>query len=122
MQHRTLCFPSQSQGDVSPRTVEALLRCEVLEKVPMSVLPSIVNSGNRKEFKSGDRVVAAGNRSESMFIVLSGSLACEVLGVVVRTLGGGESFGEIAVFAYRTWKLHKEHAELVGNSGALESL
>ena len=39
-----------------------------------------------------------------------------------RALGDGESFGEVAVFAYRTWNLNKEHAELLGNATALEGL
>ena len=57
-----------------------------------------------------------------MFIVCSGKLKCEVNGAEVRQLGVGDSFGDVAVFAYRTWVLHREHAELLGNSSALESL
>jgi hypothetical protein len=57
-----------------------------------------------------------------MFIVCSGKLKCEVNGAEVRQLSAGDSFGDVAVFAYRTWVLHREHAELLGNATALESL
>jgi hypothetical protein len=85
-------------------------------------LPAIVDNASRKVCHPGERVVTAGERSESMFIVCSGRLQCEVKGVEVRQLAAGDSFGEVAVFAFRTWVLHREHAELLGNATALESL
>jgi hypothetical protein len=85
-------------------------------------LPAIVDNASRKICMPGDRVLVAGDRSASMFIVCSGRLKCEVKGVEVRQLGVGDSFGEVAVFAFRTWILHREHAELLGNATALESL
>lgn len=81
-----------------------------------------MDNASRKICKPGERVLVAGDRSESMFIVCSGKLKCEVKGVEVRQLGVGDSFGDVAVFAYRTWVLHREHAELLGNASALESL
>ncbi len=70
-------------GSISPRTVEALYKCEVFKNVPPDVLPAVVNNSRRKQYKAGERVVVAGERSESMFIVCSGHLVCEVNGVEV---------------------------------------
>ena len=81
-----------------------------------------MDNASRKICKPGERVLVAGDRSESMFIVCSGRLKCEVNGSEVRQLSAGDSFGDVAVFAYRTWVLHREHAELLGNATALESL
>jgi hypothetical protein len=71
-------------GSISPRTVEALYKCEVFKNVPPDVLPAVVNNSKRKHYEAGDRVVVAGERSESMFIVCSGHLVCEVNGIEVR--------------------------------------
>ena len=70
-------------GSISPRTVAALYKCEVFKNVPPDVLPAVFNNSRRKHYESGERVVAAGERSESMFIVCSGRLICEVNGVEV---------------------------------------
>ena len=72
-------------GSISPRTVEALYKCEVFKNVPPDVLPAVVNNSRRKHYEAGERVVVAGERSESMFIVCSGRLVCEVNGIEVCT-------------------------------------
>ena len=50
----------------------------------------------RRTFRAGDLVVARWGTDRDFFVVLSGTVSVLVDGAVVRTLGTGEFFGEIA--------------------------
>ena len=57
-----------------------------------------------------------------MFVVCSGKVSCQVRETEVKTLSVGESFGDIAVYFDHLYRVHQEHASVLGDSGPLSAL
>jgi hypothetical protein len=57
-----------------------------------------------------------------MFIICSGSVSCLIDDIEVKTLSVGQSFGDVAVYFDYLYRVHEEHAPILGDSGALSAL
>ena len=73
------------------RNVGLFSRCTDYE------LKVVARNCTMREMSAGDRIIAKGNESDEMFLVLDGSAGAANDGQVFHTFGAGEYFGELAV-------------------------
>lgn len=77
---------------------ERLLRAApVFSALPAEVLERILSAGAERTYAEGEHVVRAGHPGDELYVVLEGSVRIERDGRLVRMLGKGELFGEIAI-------------------------
>ena len=75
--------------------------------------------GKRRLLKPGEQVIRAGERSHCMYLVCTGVVSCRVGGQEVKTLSGGHSFGDVAIYCDHIYRLHNEHSTILGECDAL---
>jgi hypothetical protein len=77
---------------------ERLLRdAPVFSALPPELVERMLEAGEERSYAHGDLVVHAGDSGDELHVVLEGSVNVERAGHVVRALGAGDLFGEIAV-------------------------
>jgi CRP/FNR family cyclic AMP-dependent transcriptional regulator len=78
--------------------VEELLgRVELFRSLTRSELRAVVAAGREVEFPAGAVIVEVGLRGDDFYLLLEGEARVEVPNKPTRTIGAGESFGEISV-------------------------
>jgi len=88
---------TDAAGTVRPRELAALMRVPfftslngpAVERLASALIP--VSAG------PGARIITQGQLGDRFYIIASGEVQVDVKGKPVRTLGAGESFGEIAL-------------------------
>src|SRR2546423_8140997 len=76
---------------------DALARVPLFSQVGKRDLKRLERRMTDRSFKDGDMVTEEGKTGLGFFVIEDGGVAVSVLGEVVRTLGPGEYFGEIAL-------------------------
>jgi hypothetical protein len=89
---------------VAVRTDDILLLRQVpmLRPLPVPVLEHLAHGLDRAELRPGEAVFEAGDHGDSFYVVAGGSVHVLDHGRVVRTMGRGEGFGEIALLGNTT--------------------
>jgi hypothetical protein len=101
--------------------IALLRRVPMLRPLPVPVLEQLAGELTRVTVKAGDVVFEAGDRGEEFYVIASGTV--DVVGAerVIRGLGAGDGFGEIALLGNgrRTMTVRAvEDAELCAISSA----
>jgi MFS family permease len=91
-------------GSVAVRTDDILLLRQVpmLRPLPVPVIESLAQGLRRTGLGAGEVVFEAGDIGDSFYVVIEGSVEVLDQGRVVRTMGAGEGFGEIALLGSTT--------------------
>jgi CRP-like cAMP-binding protein len=76
---------------------ELLARVEIFGDLNRRELKSIASSMKSYHYEAGRNVVTRGDESVGFFVIESGTAAVTVEGEKRRSLGPGDSFGEVAV-------------------------
>ena len=89
---------------VAVRTDDILLLRQVpmLRPLPVPVIESLAQGLRRTGLGAGEVVFEAGDIGDSFYVVIEGSVEVLDQGRVVRTMGAGEGFGEIALLGSTT--------------------
>jgi hypothetical protein len=84
---------------VSVRTDDIVLlrRLAMLRPLPVPVIEQLAQALVRKDLDAGETVFEAGDVGDSFYVIADGSVQVMDGGTVVRTMGPGEGFGEIAL-------------------------
>jgi hypothetical protein len=77
--------------------IETMRPIRMLGALPMVTIEQLASQLERADFKPGQTVFQQGERGEYFYIVQSGRAEVILDGRVVRTLGSGDCFGEIAL-------------------------
>lgn len=86
------------EHSVVPARELALLRgVPMLGLLPLTVLEEVAGELERQRHPARSRIISRGEAGDRFFIVAAGHVQVSVNERVVRVLGGGESFGEIAL-------------------------
>lgn len=78
-------------------TVAALQRVPLFAGVQKKHLEALASSMRERRFAAGDQVVTEGDQALAFFVIADGTATVDVGGQEKRTLGPGDSFGEIAL-------------------------
>ncbi len=77
--------------------IDRMRLIRMLGALPVATIEQLVGHLDHAEFAAGATVFSQGDRGEYFYIVESGRAALDIDGRIVRTLGAGECFGEIAL-------------------------
>jgi MFS family permease len=77
--------------------IEAMRPIRMLGALPVATIEQLAAGLEHADFEPGDAVFRQGERGEYFYIVESGRADVILAGRVVRTLGSGDCFGEIAL-------------------------
>lgn len=102
MEGSTSAFPTSSKGMNKSREAEALRRVPLFASLPEEQLQLLANVVVRKPFPKHAIVLAEGEKTDSLYVILSGSVKVgmtddEGKEVILSFLGPGEFFGEMAL-------------------------
>ena len=67
---------------------------------PRREVERVARFAHEERFEAGESLVQEGERGDRFYVLVEGSVAVEQGGAVVRTLGPGDFFGEIALIAH----------------------
>jgi MFS family permease len=106
---------------VAVRTDDIMLLRQVpmLRPLPVPVIEQLAHGLHRTELRPGEAVFEAGNTGESFYVVAGGTVRVLDGDQVVRTMGQGEGFGEIALMGNTTRTMTVravDHVQLYGIS------
>jgi len=89
---------------VAVRTDDIILLRQVplLRPLPVPVIEHLAHGLHRTELRPGEAVFDAGDTGDSFYVVADGTVHVLDHGRVVRTMGKGEGFGEIALLGNTT--------------------
>jgi MFS family permease len=89
---------------VAVRTDDILLLRQVplLRPLPVPVIEHLAHGLHRSELGPGEALFDAGDTGDSFYVIADGSVQVHDHGRVVRTMGKGEGFGEIALLGNTT--------------------
>jgi CRP-like cAMP-binding protein len=76
----------------------------------------------RREFAAGAKIICAGEVSDSMYVVCSGLVSCQVAGNEVKQIAAGQTFGELAIYYDHMCTVFQEHKSIIGDHGPLEKM
>ena len=88
---------TDAAGGVSPRELAALMSVPFFTSLPGPALERLASALVPVAARPGVRIISQGQIGDRFYIIASGEVRVDVDGDVVRTLGAGESFGEIAL-------------------------
>ena len=88
----------------------------------VSQLEAIATVGKRKLLQPGQQIIKAGEKSSCMYLVCTGTVSCRVGDHEVKKLSSGHSFGDVAVYCDHIYRLHQEHASILGDADALDKM
>ena len=77
--------------------LNGLLTSPLFSKVPIETLDCLVFAGQLKEIQSQTEIIKEGDKGRSFFIVVQGAINIHRQDKILRTLGQGGIFGEIAL-------------------------
>jgi MFS family permease len=96
-----LIYPRLSRIDdyasVPEAALSALVAVPLFEPLPPTSLEKLARAAVEESPRAGTVVVAQGDRGDTFYVVLDGSLEVVLDGRPLRTLGAGDFFGEIAL-------------------------
>ncbi len=87
-------------GDVAPPPdafIDRLLADPVFEQLPATELSRLAVTVDEQFLHEGDRVIIEGDLGDRYYLVVAGNVEVTRGGAFVRTMGPGQSFGEIAL-------------------------
>ncbi len=84
-------------GAVHPRELAALMSVSFFAPLPGPALERLAAALIPVAGRAGETIITQGDAGDRFYIIVSGEVAVMVDGKRVRTLGPGESFGEIAL-------------------------
>ena len=93
---RRLTAIDRSVG-VRTDAITLLRQVPMLRPLPVPVIEQLAQRLTATELRAGERVFEAGDAGDSFYVVADGSVQVLDHGDVVRTMGAGEGFGEIAL-------------------------
>ena len=96
--HRAL-RAADDAADVPVVAMTLLRRLPLFAPLPTPALETVARAARECHVAAGDVVVRQGEPGDEYFAVASGSLAVELGGRPVRSIGRGEGFGEVALLA-----------------------
>jgi hypothetical protein len=76
----------------------ALARQPHFVALSAAALDELARAAQTVNFGAGDEIVRAGDDADSFFVIVAGRASVASDGEVVRTIGPGDSFGEIGIF------------------------
>lgn len=82
---------------VDDAVVRRLLDDALFAPLPAPTIERLARAATTQSFSAGDAIVAEGDEGDRYFIITSGTADVTMSGRFVRTLGPGDSFGEIAL-------------------------
>lgn len=88
---------ADAAGVVRPRELAALLSVPFFTPLPGQALERLAAALIPVTARAGTLIITQGHLGDRFYIIASGEVQVEVDGVPVRTLGTGQSFGEIAL-------------------------
>jgi MFS family permease len=88
---------TDAAGTVRPRELAALMGVPFFVSLPGQALERLAAALVPVTVRAGTRVITQGEMGDRFFIIASGTVQVSVDGLPVRTMGAGESFGEIAL-------------------------
>lgn len=77
--------------------IEQLKRVPLFAGIPDAQLKRIANGVRERRFEPGASIVSAGETGHGFYLIVEGLAEVQREGRVVRTLGPGEYFGELAL-------------------------
>jgi CRP-like cAMP-binding protein len=86
-----------AQVRVRDADIETMRPIRMLGALPVATIEQLAGALEHADFEPGHRVFRQGDRGDYFYIVQSGRAEVILDGSVVRTLGAGECFGEIAL-------------------------
>ena len=75
--------------------------CSLFAALPVATVEYLANQASERSFSPGDRIMSEGAAGDDFYLVVEGQVDVDVGGQVVKRLGPGDYFGEIALL-YRT--------------------
>lgn len=82
---------------LAPEGLVDLARIPILSVLSRSVLERLARGSTVVEVGAGDVVCAEGEPGERYYVIVSGQASVTIRGSLIRTLGVGDTFGEIAL-------------------------
>jgi CRP-like cAMP-binding protein len=79
------------------RLQQRLARTPLLSSVGGADLGRLAAEGRERRYAEGDVIVHEGATGSAFYIVLEGVTCVSIDGVIVRTVGAGDVFGEVAL-------------------------
>jgi MFS family permease len=91
-------------ASVAVRTddITLLRQVPMLRPLPVPVIEQLAHGLHRRELRPGEAVFEAGNTGDSFYVVAGGTVNVLDADQLVRTMGQGEGFGEIALLGDTT--------------------
>jgi CRP-like cAMP-binding protein len=80
------------------RLQRQLARTPLLSSVGAADLARLATEGLERRYAEGDVIVHEGDTGGAFFIVLEGVACVSIDGVIVRAVGTGDVFGELALY------------------------
>jgi len=77
--------------------MELLRRVPMFRLLPLTVLEQVADDATEQTFAAGTRLIGQGEVGDRFYVLATGEAEIDVDGHVVRALGPGDSFGEIAL-------------------------
>lgn len=98
--------PGTAMPDVTTKNRSVLANVEIFHGLPERELKRLEQLGRERVFNAGDTIVEEGKTGVALFVILSGKVRVTQKGRdgqerEIRTLGPGNSFGEMALFNNR---------------------
>ena len=96
-----LTWPKVRETDalaiIPAREMELLRRVPMFRLLPLTVLEQVADDATEQTFAAGTRLIGQGEVGDRFYVLATGEAEIDVDGHVVRALGPGDSFGEIAL-------------------------
>jgi hypothetical protein len=96
-----LSWPKVRQTDelavVPAHEMHLLRRVPMFRLLPLTVLEQLAGDTTERAFAAGTRLISQGEVGDRFYVLASGEADAEIDGRVIRRLGPGDSFGEIAL-------------------------
>ena len=84
-------------ASVPEAALSAVVAVPLFEPLPPTSLEKLARAAQRQAVPAGTAVVAEGERGDTFYVIVDGSLEVSSDGRLLRTLGPGDFFGEIAL-------------------------
>jgi MFS family permease len=88
---------TDAAGTVRPRELAALMGVTFFTSLPGQALERLANALIPISVRPGAQIIRQGDLGDRFYIIAGGTVQVSVDGMPVRTMGEGESFGEIAL-------------------------
>jgi CRP-like cAMP-binding protein len=84
-------------ASVPEAALSSVVAVPLFEPLPPTSLEKLARAAQRQAVPAGTAVVAEGERVDTFYVIVDGSLEVSSDGRLLRTLGPGDFFGEIAL-------------------------